>query len=82
MLTGLSVGLAQRLPEAERAVADGQLRCDLEAPAFEFQQQFQPALFALAIAVTQPHDILVADLVGADDHQQALLVVIEANGLK
>ena len=31
----------------------------------------------VAVAVAQADDVLVADLVGTDDHQQALLVVLE-----
>ncbi len=78
LLAGLAVDLAQRLPEAERAVADGELRRYRQAAALEVEQQLQPALLALAVAVAQADDVLVADLVGADDHQQALLVVLEA----
>ena len=77
LLADGAVDLAERLPEAERAVADGELRRHRQAAALEVKQQLQAALLALAVAVAQADDVLVADLVGTDDHQQALLVVLE-----
>ncbi len=78
LLAGLAVDLAERCPETERPVAHGQLRRNRQPPTFEIQEQFKPGLCALPVAVAQAYDILVADLVGADDHQQALPVMIEA----
>jgi hypothetical protein len=78
LLTGLAVDLAQRRPKAERTVAHDQLRRNRQALAFEIQEQFQPGLCALPVAVAQADDVLVADLIGPDDHQQALPVMIEA----
>ena len=78
LLAGLAVDLAERRPEAECAVAHGEFRWNLQPPTFEIQEQFQPGLCALPVAVTQAYDILVAHLVGPDDHQKALPVMIEA----
>ena len=78
MLAGLAVDLAQRLPEAERAVADGQLGASLQAPTLEVEQQLLPALCAFSIAIDDGHDVLVALRVGPDDHQYALLVAVHA----
>jgi len=65
------------LPEAERAVAGGELGRDHEASALEIEQHFAPGLGALPVAVGDRQQLLAAHLVGADDHQDALLVVIE-----
>ena len=78
LFAGLAVNLTQRLPEAECAITGGELGWRDQAPSLEIEQQFEPALGALAVAVAQADDVLVADLVGTDDHQQALLVVLEA----
>ena len=77
LLARRSVGLAQRLPEAERTVAGGQLGRDHEAAVPEIEQHFAPRLRALPVAVGDRQQLLAAQLVGADDHEDALLVVIE-----
>ena len=71
-----AVALAQGLPEAERSVSDGQLGRHLEAAPLEIEQQLAPRLGALAIAVGDCQQFLAAPLVGADDDQDALLVVL------
>ncbi len=75
------VDLAQSLPEAERPVAGGECGRDREAAALEIEPHFAPGLGALAVA---PGDfggngqqLLPAILIGADDDQDALLVVIQ-----
>ena len=78
LFPGLSVNLAKRLPEAHGAVADSQFGAGFQAPALEVEQQFLPALRALAIAVHHTNDVLVAQGIGGDDHQHALLVMVQA----
>jgi len=78
LLASLAIYFAQRLPKSQRAVADDQLGADLQAAALEVEQQFAPALRAFAVAVDEPNNVLVSLGVGGDDHQHALLVVIEA----
>jgi len=41
--------LVERLPESERAVTDGNFRGDLQPAAFRLDEQFAPALRALAM---------------------------------
>ena len=64
--------LLQRLPEAERAVAGGQLGRDGEAARLEVDQQLPPALRALAHADLEAEQLLLALRGGADQHQHAL----------
>jgi hypothetical protein len=45
--------LLDRLPEAERAVGDRELRADREPAPLEVEQEFAPGLRALAHAVDQ-----------------------------
>ena len=52
------VGLAHGFPEAERAVAGGQLGRDHQAAALEIEQHFAPGLDALPIAVGERRDPL------------------------
>jgi hypothetical protein len=58
LLADGAVDLAERLPEAERSVADGELRRNRQTAAFEIQEQFQPGLRALAVAIAQADDVL------------------------
>ena len=51
LLAGAWVDLAERLPEAERAVAERQLRTHFKAAPLEIEQNFEPGLLTLAIAV-------------------------------
>ena len=78
LLASCAKHLAQGIPETECAVADGQAGGLAQAAALEVQKQFAPALAAFAVAVHKAQDILVAPLVGADNHQNALLVGIHA----
>ena len=78
LFAGFSVNLAQRLPEPQGTVADGQFGTGFEAPALEIEQQLPPALRALAVAIRQGYNVLVAKRIGADDHQNALFVMVHA----
>src|SRR5919202_7150981 len=64
--------LLERLPEAERAVADGQLRRDRQATGLEVDQQLVPALGALAHPDLEANQLLLALRGRADQHQHAL----------
>src|SRR5690606_35079265 len=65
--------LAQRGPEPERTVTDGQLRILLQTPAPEIQQELAPAFRAFAKAVGHGQQLLAAIFIGPDNHQDTLL---------
>ena len=65
LLAYLAVDLAQRLPEAQRAVAAGQLRRDLQAPLLQIDEQLAPGLRALPIAVLDGQQLLLPSSVAA-----------------
>ena len=69
--------LLDRLPEAERAVGDREFGRHRKPAPFEIEQQLAPALRALAHAVDEADELLLAFGRGADDDQQALRVVLE-----
>ena len=78
LLLGLGPDLVQRLPEAERPVAGGELGIEREAVLVTAtQQQLAPALGARAKTVLDREQLLAAAPVGADQHQQALPLVLE-----
>ena len=64
--------LLERLPEAERAIADGELGRDRQATGFQPNQKLPPALGTLAGADLEAEQLLLALGRGADDHQHAL----------
>ena len=66
-----------RLPEAERAVGDREFGAHRKPAPFEVEEQLFPGLRALAHAVDEPDEFLFALGRGADDHQQALRVLLE-----
>lgn len=69
----------QRFPEAEGTVAGGERRRDREAvPVAQAKEQLAPALRALAVAVLERQELLPAIGVGADEHQHARPVVLQA----
>ena len=76
-----ALGYAWRkgLPQAQGPVADDQIRTRLPAPPLQVQQQLEPTLLALAIAVRQTDKFFVALLSGPDQHQQALLLLLQAS---
>jgi len=73
---GLREDLAHRLPEPQRAVADGQHRGAHAAPG-AVAQQVGPRLRGLAVPVGQRHELLAAVGAHSDHHQQAQLVLLE-----
>src|SRR3954465_11544738 len=78
LLPGLGPDLVQRLPEAQRSVAGGELGIEHEPVLVtQAEQQLTPALGALAKAVLDGQQLLPAAGVGADQHQQALPLVLE-----
>jgi hypothetical protein len=69
--------LPRRLPEAERT-AGGELGVDDESVLVaQPDQQLVPALLALARAVLDREQLLLAIRVGADQDQHALPLVLE-----
>ena len=86
LLLRRSEHLAQGRPEAERAVADGQLGIVLQAAALEIEQHLAPALGAFAKAVGHGQQFLAAVFVRSDDHQNALFFLshprLEVNAIR
>jgi len=84
LLSGFGPDLVQRLPEAQAAVAGGELGVDSQAVLVaQPQQEFAPTLGALAKAVLDGQQLPsaakmgVAVGIGADDDQQTLAIVVE-----
>ena len=75
---GLAVNLMQRGPEPHGTIADSQLGCGFQPPAFEVQEQLAPALGAFAKAVDQAQNIFVAPLIRPDNHQHTLAILVHA----
>ena len=72
LLPGGRPDLARRLPEAEGALAGGKLGVDDQAVLVaQAEQQLVPALLALAEAVVDRQELLLAAGIGADQDQQA-----------
>ncbi len=69
--------LAKCLPEPERAIGDCDFGRDSEASILQVDQQFAPVLRALAGAVSEADQLLLAFRSGADQHKDALLVVLQ-----
>ena len=76
LLARRPVDLAQSFPETERPVAGGRLGRNRQAAALEVEQHFAPGLGALPVAVGDRQQLLAAPLVGADDDQDTLFVVL------
>jgi hypothetical protein len=70
--------LAQRGPEPEGAVADGEHRCP-HAAALARAQQVGPGLGGLPVPVVEGDQFLGAVGADPDHHQQAHLVLLEAD---
>ena len=68
--------LVERLPEAERPVADRDLGRDGQAAPLHLDQQFAPALGAFAHADLEADQFLLALRRGADQHEHALGLVL------
>src|SRR3954452_15404840 len=69
--------LAERLPEAERAVSDGEFGRDRQTSVLQIEQHLAPILGALACAVGEAEQLLSALRGRADDDQDALLGVLK-----
>src|SRR5260370_28411170 len=69
--------LAERLPEAKRAVGDGEFGRDRQTSVLQIEQQFTPILRALARALGKTEQLLPALRRPADDDQDALLGVFK-----
>ena len=70
--------LLERLPEAERAIADRQLGCDRQATGLQPDQQLPPTLGTLSRADLEADQLLLALGRSADDHQHALGLGLQA----
>jgi hypothetical protein len=78
LLPRLRPDLVQRLPEPQTTVAGGELGVHLQAVfVAQPEEQLTPTLGALAKAVLDRQQCLLAIGIGADDDQQALAVVVE-----
>ncbi len=75
-LPGLGEHLAQRAPEPQRPVADGQHR-GAHAAAGAVAQQVRPRLRGLPVPVSQGDELLAAIGADPDHHQQAQLVLLQ-----
>src|SRR4029078_12840252 len=69
--------LAERLPETQRAVGDGEFRRDDQPSVLQIKQQLPPVVRALARAVGGAEQLLFALRRRSDDHQDALLAVFK-----
>ena len=76
LLPGVREHLAQRLPEPQRAVADGQHRGAHPAAA-AVPQQIRPRLGRLPVPVGQRDELLAAVGADPDHHQQAQLLLLQ-----
>src|SRR5215217_3591894 len=74
----LGPDLLKGLPETECAVGHREFRPDRQPPPPEVEQQLPPGLHALAHAIGQAHDLLLAFRRRADDDQKALGVRFKA----
>src|SRR5271169_2911701 len=72
---GARKDLLDGLPEAERAIADGEVRRDLEPTLLDVDEEFTPALRALADPSLEADEFLLAFGCCADQHQHAFGIV-------
>src|SRR6187549_926715 len=77
LLPRLGPHLAERLPEAERTVGDGQLRRDCQPAPLQIEQQGAPVMGALARAIGEANQLLFALWRCADDDEDALRVILQ-----
>ena len=77
---GVRVDVTERGPRAERAVTDHELGL-VEPAALQIAEHARPALGALAVAVLDREQLLLAVLAHADHDQQThLRILTEAHG--
>ncbi len=77
LAAGLRPHFLDRPPEAERAVGDREFGPDREPAPLQVEEEFLPGLRALAHAVDEVDELLLAFGRGADDDQQALGGIFE-----
>ena len=77
LAAGVGKDLLQRLPEAQSAIADGELGTNREPAPAQACQQLTPALGALAHPRLEAHEFLASLRRGADEDQNALLLVLQ-----
>src|SRR5580658_3583493 len=78
LVPGAGKDLIDGLPEAECAVADGEIRRDLEATPLDVDEKFAPALRALPHPGLETDEFLLALGCGADQHKHAFGVVFHS----
>ncbi len=71
LLPGFGKDFPDGRPESERTIAHRELRGDRQAAALEPEEHLSPALFGFAHPVLDRQELLLAELVHADDHQRA-----------
>src|ERR1019366_1407897 len=71
--------LVERLPEAERTVANGDFRSDLQSPSFHIDEKFAPALRAFPNANLETDEFLLALRRSPNQHQHAFAVIFHAS---
>src|SRR5262249_24132300 len=79
LAAGLRPHLLDRLPEAKRAVGDRELGRYRKPAPLQVEEQFPPGLGALAHAVDEADELLLALRRGPDDDEQALGFVVQAS---
>jgi len=72
--------VAQRRPEPERPVANGQLRRHRQTALLQPVQQVAPAVRVLPEAVHDRQNILLAILIRTDNHQHTLAIPVQTRG--
>src|SRR5438067_10104551 len=77
LATRLRPHFFERLPEAQRAVGDRKLGPDRKPAPLQVEEELAPRLRALAHAIDEADEFLLAFRRGADDDQQALRLVLE-----
>ena len=71
LVPGAREDLFDRLPEAERAVANREVRRNLEPPLLDVDEELTPALRTLAHPGLEADEFLLALGCRADQHQHA-----------
>src|SRR5215470_20384943 len=71
LVPGAGKDLLDRLPEAERAVADREVGCDLKTTPPDVDEELAPTLRALPHPGLEADEFLPAFRCGADQHEHA-----------
>jgi hypothetical protein len=78
LFTAVGEHVAQRTPEAERSITNGQDRCTHAAP-LEIAQQLGPRFGRLPIAVTNGDELLAPIGTHSDQHQATQAILLKAD---